>query len=103
MRRYQTKATGGIVIKNASPDLVDHVRFAITTARNGTRCWIKSKDPTDELSKFYAAEFARTPDGEITVTYYEWHIIINPRSPTAPPWLGQLANAVDNLTQGAHT
>jgi hypothetical protein len=103
MRRYQTKS-GGQVLKPATPDLVDHVRFAITTARAGTRCWIKSRDPDDELSRFYSAEFRRSSEGGLIVTCFEWQIIINPRDAMAPAWLNQLATTVDNLTmQGATT
>lgn len=102
MRRYQTKAVGGRIIKPASHDLVDHVRFALHSARNGTRCWIKSRDPDDELSRFYSAEF-RQQQGTVAITCYEWHIQINPRHPSSPAWLTELTAIVDNLTQGAPT
>lgn len=102
MRRYQTK-NGGYVLLRASTDLVEHCRFAIAEARAGRRAWIKSKDPDDDLARFYSAEF-RNVNGTVLVTCFEWHIIINPRDAMAPEWLKQLATTVDNLTmQGATT
>ena len=90
MRRYQVSTAGGHVVHRASTDLADHVNAAIRNARKGMRCWLKSREPGDDLAHFYVIEF-RQRDERLEITCFESSQIINPDSVFTPPWITEAA------------
>jgi len=95
MRRYQVSTAGGHVVHKASTDLPDHVNAAIRHARQGLRCWLKSRDPDDPLSQFYVIEFRLRE--HLEVTCFESSQIISPDHATTPPWIFEAATVARRI------